>query len=239
MESRDIADKIPSLFIGDFPTWFEQQLSSNLSLELHPILSLITNMKKSVKDLCSIATELREISSKSAGAASSQISKQERVMKLCDQVETLSHLFRDTDNQLPGTTHIAELCRKCRSTMKTIDDMASSSKLARTDTALVDRLSQVRIMIHQIFNTVELLESNQRVQSITTDYIDYIRIQIREPTLQLLQQNSYLAAQNDTQTIMKCEKNVRDAEALYNATCISPVFVQWASLKRNVVSFNS
>jgi hypothetical protein len=237
MEKNDAAEGGPSLFIGDFPTWFEQQLSSNLSLELHFILTLITTMKNYAKDLSSIATELREMS-KSVGAASSQMSKQERVLKLCDQVDSLSYLFRDSETQLPGTSQIAELCRKCRSTMKTIDDMASSSKLARTDTALVDKLSHVRIIIHQIFNKVEQLESNQRIQSISTDYIDYIRIQIREPTLQLLHQNSLLSAQNDTQTIMKCEKNVRDAEAFYNAACISPVFVKWASLKRNSVSFD-
>ena len=187
----------------------------------------MNEIRGEVGDLSRISAELRQ--SHSAATPTPQVS---RIVKLCDQIDALSTLYGQEHPKLPGSTYLADIAQKLRNRLKTVDDMASSSKIVRTDPLVASSLSSIRRVIVQINSTIASLEAAQRQQSICTDYIDSMHVHVLDPILALVQQNLNLSANQDTQQIMSAAKNVTEAEETYKEACRRPIFVKVVTLKR-------
>jgi hypothetical protein len=219
-----------TLFIADFPVWFQARLSENLYYELREVKDHLRNLKSLVSEVTVLAGELREVYAKAITPQAS------RVIKLCDQIDFLCQVCAGDVVVLPGTSFVTDLVQKMRNRIRTVEDMASSSKLARTDSLVADKLAVFRTLLQQISETLELIEIGQSKEAIIMDYIDYIHNHVLDPIQRLLHQNSLISAHTDTQHIITCAKSVEEAEAAYKRACIADVFQNWLSLKQNAVS---
>lgn len=219
------------LTFADFPVWFEETFSANLSCELHAIRALLTAIREHVHAMQVASDTLRALYTNAP--VSPQMT---RILKLCDQIDSLSSQYGQEIPKLPGSSYLQDFSHKLRNRLKNVDDMASSSKLVRTDAAIVSSTSLFRSLIQQIVTTIELLEDRQRQLSIVTDYIDYVHLHVLGPIANLVQQNSSLSANQDTQQILSAAKEVSDAEASYRQMCTGDIFVKNMTLKKEAVA---
>lgn len=215
------------LRLAEFPSWFESKLSDNLIFELHDIADLLDKIRSDVSDMQSISNTLRDLYANVT--ATPQIA---RILKLCDQIDAIASLYGHETPKLPGSSYLADLTQKLRNRMKTVDDMASSSKIVRTDPVVASSLSSLRAIIHAIVSTIESLETAQRRRAVITDYIDYIHLNVLDPIISLVQQNSRLSANQDTQQILSAAKDVSDAEAEYKQAFMGEIFIKMLTFKR-------
>lgn len=223
-----LAPDIPTtLFIVDIPAWFQARLSENLHHELREIKEHLRNLKTLISEVTVLAGALRDAHTKVSTPQAT------RVIKLCDQIDFLCQVCTAEVPVLPGTSFVTDLVQKMRNRIRTVEDMASSSKLARTDTLVVDKLAVFRSLLHQISETLEVIESRQSKEAITMDYIDYIQNHVFDPMQRLLHQNSLISAHNDTQHIITCANSVKAAEDAYKEACTATIFKKWLALKHD------
>jgi hypothetical protein len=222
------------LKLCDFPTWFENRLSANLLCELNTIIILLETVRGQVNKMQRASSMLRDLYA--TVTVSPQVT---RILKICDQIDTHAAQYGQEIPKLPGTSYLQDFAQKVKNRLKTIDDMASSSKLVRTDAFVVSSLSTFRSIIQQIVSTIELLERSHRQISIVTDYIDYIHVNVMDPINSLVQQNSNLSANQDTQQILSAAKGVNVAESTYREMCTVGVLIKAVTLKKEAEALSA
>jgi hypothetical protein len=133
---------------------------------------------------------------------------------------------------LPSSDYIDDFITKLRKKLKTIDEMASSTKLTKTEGDNNSILSTVNIRqtVQTILHELDTLEKLKNNHNILISYINEIKISLFIPLNSLL--NEYDSITPNTNDIKTCIDNRNITHNMYMNLCESMMFTEIATCKK-------
>jgi predicted site-specific integrase-resolvase len=215
--------------IEEFPLWFAETLSAAVKTDLTGVMALLRSIQSTINSIHNISVSLREVAAAQPQAAA-QLSA--RCIKLCDQLDTyLVQQFGSAPPILPGASHVTELCQRLKNRIKTVDDMASSSKLTKSDEIIQSKLTSLRNHFHDLQSQIEDLEALHSNKSIVTEFIDEVKVPL-DALSKLLEERARLSeGKSSRERVIEIHGSISSQRSRGSAALCNEAMHRWIVLQ--------